>query len=62
MDVSRRKKSRCPGEKPICSHCARLRQNCFYAEDLGGKDSSLISNSRPESLAPPQSNTTLVRV
>lgn len=62
LDVSSRKKSRCPGEKPICSHCARLRQNCFYAEDLGGKGSSLISISRPESPAPPQSNTTLVRV
>ncbi|ETN37423.1 uncharacterized protein HMPREF1541_08414, partial [Cyphellophora europaea CBS 101466] len=22
----RRKKSRCPGEKPVCSHCARLGQ------------------------------------
>ncbi|KAM0147739.1 hypothetical protein ACHAPG_010399 [Botrytis cinerea] len=29
----RRKKTRCPGEKPICSHCARLRQNCYYADD-----------------------------
>ncbi|KAB8298064.1 hypothetical protein EYC80_001832 [Monilinia laxa] len=26
----RRKKTRCPGEKPICSHCSRLRQNCYY--------------------------------
>ncbi|KAF8847409.1 hypothetical protein BDZ45DRAFT_329912 [Acephala macrosclerotiorum] len=29
----RRKKSKCPGEQPICSHCARLGQNCFYADE-----------------------------
>ncbi|KAE9366035.1 hypothetical protein N431DRAFT_495819 [Stipitochalara longipes BDJ] len=29
----RRKKSRCPGEKPNCSHCTRLRQNCYYADE-----------------------------
>ncbi|KAH8649721.1 hypothetical protein BGZ60DRAFT_389605 [Tricladium varicosporioides] len=34
----RRKKSRCPGEKPVCSHCSRLRQNCFYAEDRQESD------------------------
>ncbi|KOS40395.1 hypothetical protein ACN38_g8752 [Penicillium nordicum] len=27
----RRKKSRCPGEKPTCSYCARLGQQCVYA-------------------------------
>ncbi|KAI2737274.1 transcriptional regulator family: Fungal Specific TF [Penicillium roqueforti] len=27
----RRKKSRCPGEKPICSYCERLGQQCVYA-------------------------------
>ncbi|KAK6587513.1 hypothetical protein PZA11_000803 [Diplocarpon coronariae] len=27
-----RKKSRCPGEKPVCSHCARLQQSCGYAD------------------------------
>lgn len=29
----RRKKNRCPGEKPVCSYCARLgqSQNCTYA-------------------------------
>lgn len=26
----RRKKSRCPGEKPACSCCVRLNQSCFY--------------------------------
>ena len=28
--ASRRKKTRCPGEKPICSFCERLGQDCFY--------------------------------
>lgn len=27
----RRKKGRCPGEKPVCSLCARLGQTCAYA-------------------------------
>ncbi|KAL6235851.1 hypothetical protein BDW75DRAFT_128871 [Aspergillus navahoensis] len=27
----RRKKSRCPGEKPVCSFCQRLGQQCVYA-------------------------------
>ncbi|KAJ5717817.1 transcriptional regulator family: Fungal Specific TF [Penicillium malachiteum] len=29
----RRKKSRCPGEKPACSFCERLGQRCFYSGD-----------------------------
>lgn len=29
-ETCRRKKTRCPGEKPICSNCSRLRQNCRY--------------------------------
>ncbi|GME22747.1 C6 transcription factor [Neofusicoccum parvum] len=29
----RRKKSRCPGERPNCSHCSRLGQTCYYASD-----------------------------
>jgi hypothetical protein len=28
---SRRKKTRCPGEKPVCSFCERLGQNCIYS-------------------------------
>lgn len=28
--LSRRKKTRCPGEKPICSFCERLHQKCVY--------------------------------
>jgi hypothetical protein len=27
---ARRKKTRCPGEKPACSSCARLKQVCAY--------------------------------
>ncbi|PNP75137.1 hypothetical protein FNYG_11506 [Fusarium nygamai] len=26
----RRKKSKCPGEKPVCSYCERLGQICVY--------------------------------
>ncbi|OJK02251.1 hypothetical protein ASPACDRAFT_58597 [Aspergillus aculeatus ATCC 16872] len=26
----RRKKSKCPGQRPVCAHCARLRQPCSY--------------------------------
>ncbi|KAJ5322823.1 hypothetical protein N7452_011112 [Penicillium brevicompactum] len=29
----RRKKAKCPGEQPVCSLCARLRQQCLYAEE-----------------------------
>ncbi|KAJ0422050.1 hypothetical protein BJY00DRAFT_94748 [Aspergillus carlsbadensis] len=29
----RRKKSRCPGERPACSYCQRLGQECEYAGD-----------------------------
>ncbi|KAI5235784.1 hypothetical protein E4T42_09631 [Aureobasidium subglaciale] len=32
-EACRRKKSRCPGEKPACSLCARLKQHCVYADD-----------------------------
>lgn len=30
--IHRRKKSRCPGEKPVCGHCRRLRQRCVYGD------------------------------
>ncbi|KAF2709368.1 hypothetical protein K504DRAFT_431849 [Pleomassaria siparia CBS 279.74] len=30
----RRKKARCSGEKPVCSHCSRLRQACHYADEV----------------------------
>ncbi|KAJ5832943.1 hypothetical protein N7474_001254 [Penicillium riverlandense] len=29
----RRKKAKCPGEQPVCSLCARLRQPCLYADE-----------------------------
>ncbi|TID24780.1 hypothetical protein E6O75_ATG03985 [Venturia nashicola] len=29
----RRKKSKCPGEKPACSFCSRLGQTCYYADE-----------------------------
>ncbi|KAJ6789827.1 hypothetical protein PWT90_04518 [Aphanocladium album] len=32
----RRKKSRCPGERPVCSYCQRLGQHCVY--NNGGGD------------------------
>ncbi|KAE9969435.1 hypothetical protein EG328_005034 [Venturia inaequalis] len=30
----RRKKSKCPGEKPACSFCLRLSQTCYYADEI----------------------------
>ncbi|KAH6692484.1 hypothetical protein F5X68DRAFT_250701 [Plectosphaerella plurivora] len=32
----RRKKSRCPGERPTCSYCERLGQTCEYADEQDG--------------------------
>ncbi|KAJ5129279.1 uncharacterized protein N7515_005318 [Penicillium bovifimosum] len=29
----RRKKAKCPGEQPVCSLCARLGQQCLYADE-----------------------------
>ena len=31
--LDRRKKTRCPGERPGCSYCLRLRQDCEYDDD-----------------------------
>ncbi|KAH8892803.1 hypothetical protein GQ53DRAFT_120445 [Thozetella sp. PMI_491] len=31
-DRCRRKKTRCPGEKPVCSFCSRLSQTCSYSD------------------------------
>lgn len=31
--MCRRKKSKCPGEKPACSFCSRLGQTCYYADE-----------------------------
>ncbi|KAG4440375.1 hypothetical protein IFR05_004168 [Cadophora sp. M221] len=41
----RRKKSRCPGEKPVCSHCARLHQNCYYADERPENERTSITPS-----------------
>ncbi|KAH6698382.1 fungal-specific transcription factor domain-containing protein [Leptodontidium sp. MPI-SDFR-AT-0119] len=41
----RRKKSRCPGEKPVCSHCARLHQNCYYADERPENERASITPS-----------------
>jgi hypothetical protein len=38
----RRKKTRCPGEKPVCSHCARLRQNCYYADEGSSAGNNIV--------------------
>lgn len=41
----RRKKTRCSGERPVCSFCARLGQNCRYNDsyvaDFGGPPSEV---------------------
>ncbi|KAJ5032247.1 uncharacterized protein L3040_008855 [Drepanopeziza brunnea f. sp. 'multigermtubi'] len=37
----RRKKSRCPGEKPVCSHCARLHQSCYFSDERLDKERSI---------------------
>ncbi|OOQ86125.1 C6 transcription factor [Penicillium brasilianum] len=60
----RRKKAKCPGEQPVCSLCARLRQECIYAEErrrppapedhvrstIGGQSSSQTLEDRLRSL------------
>lgn len=54
QEVSR-KKSRCPGEKPVCSHCARLGQNCYYAEEPHRSDG--LTPARRQ-VSPPANTTT----
>ncbi|EKG13152.1 hypothetical protein MPH_09727 [Macrophomina phaseolina MS6] len=41
----RRKKSRCPGERPNCSHCSRLGQSCYYASDHPAASDHLYSSA-----------------
>ncbi|KAF9883293.1 hypothetical protein FE257_003784 [Aspergillus nanangensis] len=36
-DPCRRKKSRCPGERPVCSYCERLGQPCVYSQNELGE-------------------------
>ena len=33
--VHRRKKARCPGDRPECGFCVRLGQPCSYSDDEG---------------------------
>ncbi|KAF7593142.1 hypothetical protein BBP40_012021, partial [Aspergillus hancockii] len=33
-DPYRRKKSRCPGKRPVCSYCESLGQDCVYSESV----------------------------
>ncbi|EAW10436.1 putative C6 transcription factor [Aspergillus clavatus NRRL 1] len=45
----RRKKAKCPGEQPVCSLCARLRQRCAYA----GETRRFLTNVSSDETAPP---------
>ncbi|EMT65613.1 Quinic acid utilization activator [Fusarium odoratissimum] len=40
----RRKKSKCPGEKPICSYCERLGQICVYESGSDGQGQRVRSD------------------
>ncbi|VUC25671.1 unnamed protein product [Clonostachys rosea] len=42
----RRKKSRCPGEKPACSSCVRLNQSCSYPPAIRSSHQSGRSEER----------------
>ncbi|PSN60162.1 hypothetical protein BS50DRAFT_579334 [Corynespora cassiicola Philippines] len=44
----RRKKSKCPGERPECSFCVRLRQRCIYAVSERSSERSNSQDVRPE--------------
>ncbi|OAL53983.1 hypothetical protein IQ07DRAFT_584576 [Pyrenochaeta sp. DS3sAY3a] len=48
-DNCRRKKIRCPGEKPACSHCNRLHQDCQYPSSGRNRaDAQYVTNSHLE--------------
>ncbi|KAJ5090307.1 C6 transcription factor [Penicillium argentinense] len=51
----RRKKAKCPGEQPVCSLCARLRQQCVYAEER--RRPALEEASKHNGAAAPVSHT-----
>lgn len=38
--ICRRKKTRCPGERPACSTCTRLQQACQYSRSYESLDKS----------------------
>ncbi|KAJ5653159.1 hypothetical protein N7490_000162, partial [Penicillium lividum] len=50
--VFRRKKAKCNGEQPVCSLCARLRQECVYA----GLKRRYVPEDLPRSSAPASSS------
>ncbi|KAH8592346.1 hypothetical protein B0O99DRAFT_244090 [Bisporella sp. PMI_857] len=45
-EACRRKKTRCPGEKPACSSCTRLRQVCNYADYSNNLERQLGNDRR----------------
>ena len=49
MNIYRRKKVRCSGERPTCSYCDRLNQDCHYLEEGNwiGSDAPLHRPSAP---------------
>ncbi|KAK6823807.1 hypothetical protein RU639_006240 [Aspergillus parasiticus] len=59
----RRKKTKCPGEQPICSFCRRLNQKCTYAHKVNagrirkGRDDSQAQINRLEFQVNQLSNT-----
>lgn len=52
--MERRKKTRCPGERPACSTCTRLKQSCQYSrsydswEGSAGSDGVLVRSRRDQ--------------
>lgn len=62
-ELDRRKKTRCPGERPACSTCLRLHQTCQYERNyeilersLDG-DRVLVRPSQPKGLQAAHSET-----
>jgi hypothetical protein len=51
--ISRRKKTRCSGERPICAFCARLQQDCIYDDfaffSVDGERSPSHQRQQPQS-------------
>ncbi|KAL3957436.1 hypothetical protein ACCO45_008014 [Purpureocillium lilacinum] len=47
-DACRRRKSRCSGERPVCSYCARFRRQCRYSLDNAAAVATRASFSSEE--------------
>jgi hypothetical protein len=57
----RRKKSKCSGDRPVCSTCWRLEQNCYYnGEPLQLVEDSVINGQSVNAI--PYTPAALVRV